>query len=92
LWVIGSSPTFRTSGTAGANLLSNFIATCQQISVGHNQNYYEFADFREWKRGGLHRIIMKLTKGPPKEDESGKNQMGGIIANNHRQQGAFSLL
>jgi len=36
LWVIGSSPTFRPSGTAGANLWSSFFSACQQISVGSN--------------------------------------------------------
>ena len=32
LWVIGSSPTFRQSGTSGANLWSSFFTTCQHIS------------------------------------------------------------
>ena len=46
LWLIGSSLTFRGSESAGASLINNFIKTTQLISVGSNQNYYEFIDFK----------------------------------------------
>lgn len=75
LWLIGSSLTFRGSETSGSSLLNSFIKTAQLISVGSHQNYYEFVDFKQWRRGGLQRLIQKLGKrnpSPPKKDEEEK--------------------
>jgi hypothetical protein len=60
LWLIGSSLTFRSSETAGASLINNFIKTSQLISIGSNINYYEFIDFKQWRRGGLSKLIQKM--------------------------------
>jgi hypothetical protein len=77
LWLIGSSVTFRTSETAGASLINNFIKTSQLISIGANTNYYEFVDFKQWRRGGLSKLIQKLGhknphSSPKKEKEEEK--------------------
>ena len=68
--------------TPGAHLLNSFVKAAQIISLGSNQNYYQFADFKEWRKGGLSALVNKLAKKPSSPRKYSEQNGGSFVPRN----------